>query len=900
MGPSPLTLIPSGNPLDALSGAFKNFDQLVSAFSQSQRHLQVSFAPDAGLPANAMLPHELNGTEGICTPLNYTLRCLSTDTRLPLKTMIGVPVAFSISDFTGSQRTICTIVTGARQLASDGGFVLNEYTCEDGLSILRHRSTWRIFRNASVTDITQTILKGHINGNSVLASAFALETSGLTATYPAREFTMQAGESDTAFLTRLWRREGICWYFSHTLNENTPVHTLRLVDSAHVWQDNPAGTVRYHRADATEKDDTITVWQAHRTLTPGGEIAAAFDYRTGRADEVSETNVQDQGTHGNALSSTLTEYRYDAPHIADDSDHYRQMNLRRQQAREQQAKHFSGESVVCAFSGAAGTVFSLTGQAEIDQHPAEQRRFVLTRVETNARNHLLTASPARSAVTLDQNSPPYLNRFECVRADIPVVPVWDPACVPSVGPMSALVVGAPGLEIDVDKQGRIAIQFLFARVDDHPKSGATGTPRDSARVRLALPWADQGAGTALTPRVGSEVLVTFLQNDPDKPVVIANLHGANRTPTQFSSTGSLPGNAALYGIRSKEVAGTGYGELLFDDTTAQTKTKLSSEHGKTQLNEGWIGHPRDGGRSDKRGEGFELRTDMAGAIRAAQGLLISTDNRAGAKGLVLDRQELVGQLEAALAIAKQLAELSETHEADSTDTSPQEKLVDQLKQWDSDKPGGAAIVAVSAPDGVTLASPRNVVASAGTHVDVTAVQDVNVTTGRKILLRAAQGLSAFAKAGIKLIAGSGDLAIQAQQGKTEIGASDRLHLYSLKEMVIEAPSIVLKANGVTYSLADGKVLASSSGEHKIETSSFSFTGGGGGDPDLQHMPASAMKTNEQFALANRAGNAITKVPHQVTDETGAVRDAGELGADGANQTIVHDTQIRPLTIRPTP
>lgn len=285
MGASPVTLPPSDSPLDALSGAFKNFDQLVSAFSQSQRQLQVSFAPDAGLPTNAMLPHELNGSEGICAPLDYTLSCLSTDTRLPLKTMIGIPIAFNIGDFTGSQRTICTIVTGARQLASDGGFVLNEYTCEDGLSILRHRTTWRIFRNASVIDITQTVLKEHINGNSVLASAFALETGGLTATYPLREFTMQAGESDTAFLTRLWRREGICWYFSHALNDNWPVHTLRLVDSVHAWRDNPAGIVRYNRADATEKDDTINVWQAHRTLTSGGKIAAAFDYRAGRAVE---------------------------------------------------------------------------------------------------------------------------------------------------------------------------------------------------------------------------------------------------------------------------------------------------------------------------------------------------------------------------------------------------------------------------------------------------------------------------------------------------------------------------------------------------------------------------------------------------------------------------------------
>ncbi len=890
------SLTPASNPLAGLSDAFQQFDQLLSKFTQSQRLLKTQFAPDAGLPANALLPYRLTGSEGICEPLHYRLQCLSTDIRLPLKAVTGVPVAFQITDFTGSSRTICAIVTGVDQLASDGGFVLSELTCEDGLSILRERVTWRVFPSKSVVDITNDILTAHIQGNSVLAGAFRLDTGSLQESYPKRAFTMQAGESDAAFLMRLWRQEGISWYFSHSINDGWPVHTLHLVDNPHSWKDNPAGTVRFHRADATEKDDTVTSFRAHRSVTSGGVLGGSSDYRTGRVQQVEESSIQDQGKHGKALSATLTQYHYDSPHVADSGEHYRQINRRRQQAHELRSKYFSGESVVRAFSGAAGTVFSLSGHVEIDQHPAAQRRFVLTSVETEVHNNLLPQSPGDALKGADQNEPGYVNRFRCVRADIPVVPEYDPASAPSVGPMTARVVGAPGLEIDVDEQGRIAVQFPFARQEEHPVAGASGTPRDSARIRFAPPWADQQAGAALWPRVGSEVLILFQHNDPDKPIAIASLHGANHAPTQFSGAGSLPGNAALYGIRSKEVGGVGYGELLFDDTTGQTKTKLSSEYGKTQLNQGWIGHPRAEGKSDKRGEGFELRTDLSGAIRAAQ-LLISTDVRANATGKVLDRQELIGQLEAALAIAKQLASLSETHEADTTDTGPQQKLVDQIKQWDSGQQDGAAI-AMSAPDGIALSSPHNVVASAGTHIDVTAVQDANISAGRRILLRAAQGLSAFAKAGMKLIAGTGDITVQAQQGKAEIGSSERLHLYSLKELLIEAPSVVIKANGVTYSLADGNVLASSSGTHKIESAGFSHTGGGGGSPDLPHMPASTMKTDEKFAVATRNGRAYTSLQHQVEDETSAVRDAGKLATDGANQNIVQDAQIRPLTLIP--
>ena len=254
----------------------------------------------------------------------------------------------------------------------------------------------------------------------------------------------------------------------------------------------------------------------------------------------------------------------------------------------------------------------------------------------------------------------------------------------------------------------------------------------------------------------------------------------------------------LYGIRSKEIGGLGYGELQFDDTTAQTKTKLSSEHGKTQLNQGWIGHPRDKGASEKRGEGFELRTDLSGAIRAARGMLLSTDARNNASGRVLDRAELTGQLELALSIAKRLSELSSTHDAYETDTGLQEKLTKGIREWADD--GGAAAIGVTAPDGIAISSPENVLAVAGGNVESVAAQDVNLSAGRRILMRAAQGLSAFAKAGMRLMVGSGDLTIQAHQGKGEIGTSERLHLYSLEKLILEAPELELRTNGAVIKL----------------------------------------------------------------------------------------------------
>lgn len=883
------------NPTDivrAVASQFPNFSRLLSGFTQSRRLLQVKLASSMGLPGDAILPHQLTASEGICEPLRLTLQALSSDVSTPLKVFIGAPIAFQVGDIAGVERTICAIVSEARQLASDGGFVLYEFVCTDALSLLDRRVTWRVFRDMSIVDVTHTIIQDHTSRNQVIGAAFRLDASAL-GTYPRREFMMQAQESDLAFVTRLWRREGISWYFTHAIENGAPIHTLHLVDSAGVWKTNPAGLVRFHRPDATEPDDTIFEWEAYREIAPGAVMAASHDYQIAGVQQVDAATAQDQGEHGKALAATLTEYSYDSPHIADTREHYEQVLERRQLALAQSAKHFAGRSVVRAFVGGAGTVFSLSGHPEIDGHAAEERRFVLTRIETRVRNTLLPNSPGKGRFAIEEDSP-ILNRFECVRASTRIVPTWDASSVPSVGPISARVVGNG--EVDVDQYGRIGVQFLFARTDDHPSNGASGTLRDSARVRVAQPWADAQSGTAFWPRVGSEVLVLFMQNDPDKPIVVANLFDARHAPVQFSSAGNLPDNSPLYGIRSKEIGGLGYGELQFDDTTAQTKTKLSSEHGKTQLNQGWIGHPRDKGVSEKRGEGFELRTDLAGAIRAARGMLLSTDARNGAKGQVLDRAELVGQLELALSIAKNLSELSSTHEAYETDTGPQDKLTKGIREWTGD--GGAAAIGVTAPDGVAVSSPANVLTVAGGHVESVAAQDANISAGRRILMRAAQGLSAFARAGMKLIVGSGDLTIQAHQGKGEIGTSESLHIYSLQKLILEAPELELRTNGAVIKLANGKIVESSTGEHRIESSGFEAVTGGGGAVELPPMPASSTKTDEQFAAVGRGGRPRVGIDHKVLDDAGGVLDQGKTAANGTNTQTVRDAEIRPVTFRP--
>jgi len=914
-----------------------HFDLLREFSSTLQMQTRRAFRLDWGQShrdlENSLILQRIDVTEALCSGIEGHLTCLSMDADLPLKSLIGLPLTLKIVTDRGGLHAISGIITGARAGKSDGSLTCYQLTLRDALSVLEGRINRRVFRQKSILDVIGVLLNEWRKKSTTFASTFDIDFSALTySKYPVREMIRQHDESDAAFIQRLLRREGVSWFIaagklgSAPSDQNTdpmPIHTLVLFDDPMKLPQSAAGTVRYHRDAATETRDSITHWSAWQQIVAGGVERSSWDYKTGRVDRKVVSGNIDQGDGGNDLGRLLVDGAIDTPHAANSLADYDRISMARMLAHEARAHKIDGVSGVRDL--AVGRWFALTEHPQVDKLPAEQRQFIVTNLHHRGENNLpkelderaqalfaanrwqfddvVARTRTSTSATNSESETRYENTFGCVTRGIPLTPVYDPRVdLPRVFTLTGIVVGPPGEPVYCDQMGRVRVQIQGLNPNDHAHAngaGTSGAHLDSAWVRVSGNWAGPNYGVNLPLRAGMEVNLDCMDGDPDKLFISGVMQGARNMPATFSNAGGLPGNRYVVGIKTDEARGSGFNQLRLDDTSGQISAQLASTHAASELNLGYLTHPRTDGHGEARGEGFELRTDMAGAIRAAQGLLISSDSQPGAKGRVLDHQILVAQLEAALATAKQLAALSEAHQADGTDTAPQENLISQMKHWDSDQPGGAAIVGMSAPEGIALASPRNIMASAGTHVDVTAMQDVNVSTGRKILLRAAQGLSAFAKAGMKLIVGSGDLVLQSQQGRAEIGACGRLHLYSLKAILMEAPDILFKANGVTYSLANGMIVASSSGEHRIEASNFSLTAGGGGNPDLPGMPMSSMKTDEQFALANRAGQALEEVPHEVTDETGTLRDAGHLGPDGANPSIVQDTQIRPLTLRPT-
>lgn len=846
----------------------------LAAGMQNKRLLTLSF-PQGDAPYDILLANRLEGEEYLSRDFRFAVEILSYNAKLDPKDFVDKQMSVQLLRNDGSFRHFNGYIFSFRLVKSDGGIAFYEAEMGPWLRYLTLRKNNRLFLDEPIRSQTATILQDY----GVLPEwDWKVREKD-----PVIPMACQFDEHDHNYLHRRWEHRGWCYWYEHTAKE----HKLIVSDPRRNEPviDGPSPKIPYQNEAGSQEADGIRSWSLiqQSTSTHIGESRTDFKHFTLNARSGGFVDSRTDAWKDSGKQK-LELYRYAGSFGHQNTEDGQKLTDVQVEAIEAIARQW--EATGNNRFVMPGRWFQLTDHfgysISNDKYDDE---YLITFAHHVATNNYLqgVGTPAT-----------YSNRFTCVKKTTPWRPArgYNSVDTRILAPQTAMVVGPEGESLYTDEYGRVLVQFHWDREGKY-----------TTWIRASSGWAGGHQGMTALPRIGSEVIVMWLDGNPDHPIITGRLHGRDNMPPW-----QLPEQRALAGIRSRELvggagnqAGGNSNHLIFDDTAGAIQTQLRSDHGGSQLSLGSITRIEDWrGRQDARGDGFELRTDMVGAIRAAQGLLISTDSRAGAKGKVLDRQELVGQLEAALAIAKQLADLSSSHEADSTDTAPQEKLLDKLKQWDTEKPSGAALIGVSAPDGVALASPLNVVASAGRHVDVIAVQDVNVSTGRKILMRAAQGLSAFAKAGMKLIAGTGDIAVQAQQGKTEVGASERLHLYSLKDVLIEAPNIVLKANGVTYSLGDGKVLASSSGEHKIETSRFSFTGGGGGNPELPQMPSSTMKTNEQFALANRAGQALKNVEHKVFDETGVVRDAGRLGADGANQTIVQDTQIRPLTIRPTP
>jgi len=181
-------------------------------------------------------------------------------------------------------------------------------------------------------------------------------------------------------------------------------------------------------------------------------------------------------------------------------------------------------------------------------------------------------------------------------------------------------------------------------------------------------------------------------------------------------------------------------------------------------------------------------------------------------------------------------------------------------------------------------------------VDLVAVKDANLSLGQKFRLRVTESISLFAhQLGMKFIAASGKIQIQAQNGEFDIGAAKLGHVYSLEQLLLEAPSITLRASGAEITLGNGTITSQCQGTHTYKAATHNMTGPDCASPNLPKMPQSALKTNEKFVLASRSGAAVEQFHYEIRDEKGALKGKGQTQGNGGTD-MVTDKLIRPLTM----
>ncbi len=781
------------------------------AFSTTNRQIRLRQA-DSRLD-DVLLPQSVTGTESICGGIDYRIACLASTPRLPLKELIAQPMELQFVTDRGQRRSVCGIVTEARAGDSDGGLAVYHLVLRDALAVMEKRTGSRIFRFRNELEIVQVLFDEWRRSNGVMAGAFDYEIDALLDMrhFPPREQTMQYNETDAQFVRRLLKRRGISWYIrpgrsrqraAAPLQDDPPAHTLVLfTDAANSLRPNAAGTVRYHREDATDRRDVVTAWAGVRRLQPSRSARHSWDYKNPLGAAFMSTDSHgnaDQGPYGNELAASLDDYLIEIPHAGNDSEDHWRLGRLRMDRHVLETKCFHGEGCVRDFC--SGVYFTDTAHPEIYTHPQSEREFIITELALTARNNLprdlaeraqrLFAGGGRHAGDppapqrdggADEQAGLVQVRFTAVRRGVPLVPAFDPRVdLPHPQLQSAVVVGPRDEEVHCDGLGRVKIRFPGMRGRDHAHAhgaGASDTPADSAWVRVAANWAGNGpgsrqqCGTVSLPRVGTEVLVAFLGGDPDRPVILCQVYNQRGEPPALSANGGLPGNRYLSGMRSREVGGVRGNQLCLDDTGGQISAQLASDHGTSQLNLGWLTHPRQNGRGEPRGEGAELRSDRQVAVRGKRGVLVTAEASDKAEGAQMARAGLVGLTELMQSVVDEMARLAERHARDEKSTGDLAGLVAKLKQWDGGSnvapqaAGGAPMVAVAAPAGIVVASQQDLALASEKQVAMASGGDVAVSAGHNIFVRAARGLSAFAQAlGIKLVAGRGDVSVEAQHG----------------------------------------------------------------------------------------------------------------------------------------
>jgi len=767
-----------------------------------------------GIPT--LEPVRLSGHEGVNSLFHYELILKTPDTLnlgasqaadFNLDDFIGREISCSIqldgkgeyilgavgenSDHIGAgERQINALITDAAFLGEEGRHLRYRLTLRPWLHLATLTTDCKIFQNQTVVSILDELLSDY---------PFPVDKR-LGESYPVRDYQTQYNESDFQFFERLCQEWGINYHFEHSDGK----HRLILSDHPGAYQENPSEAYReidYHppgwKADAEYLHHLIPQHQ----ITSGKYTTRDTDYTRPKADlSQSQNDPRPTGQADGEIYQWHADSHYAQPRAGsaeanDPQGEGRQLALLRLQAlRTHGARAQAGGNLR---GMAPGHTFHLKN------HPRQSANARYLILDT----HFLIEDVAQDSQR--QDAPLDLMQTWRVQVELTLHPIEEPlrpqltqAKPHTRGPQTALVVGPEGQNLWTDELGRIKVQFPWDRIGQNNQ-------HSTCWLRVGSPWAGNQLGGIHLPRIGQEVIVDFIGGDPDLPICTGRVHNQINLPPW-----SLPSQSALSGFRSRELTENGgngaagrSNHLILDDTEQKIQVQLKSDHQHSQLSLGHIARIEDNqGRKDERGEGFELRTDGHGAIRAKDGLLISTEARDNAQAHVKDMGETIQRLSASHEQHQNLSDSAQQAEAHSQ--GDQDEVTQALKAQNEAIQGGneGQFPELGEPH-LVLASPAGIESSTSSSTHIASDQHTAITTGghtsisanKSLLVSVKNAIRMFAeKAGARLVAYGGDIDIKALKKSIDIAAKMDITM-NAERIVIGGKEEVVINGGGSYS-----------------------------------------------------------------------------------------------------
>jgi type VI secretion system secreted protein VgrG len=718
------------------------------------------------------------------------------------RSLLGQAVTLWIGQTDHSYIPIHGYVHHFAELGADGSCIYYQFRFSSWLYFLRLRRDQRDWQEKSGEQIMADVFGAHRQASAQTSYRFDLREP-----MPSYSYRMQ-WESDLNFVYRSMEEAGVFGRFEFA--DDGSSHTLVIMDDAFRLPPLKKEVVRMSRAGEGEEFDGFVSLRERVQLQSARLTANTFDYKQPSLDKsvVGATAAPD------GLPADGEVYDYTGAYTwATRQDGERHVRAR-VEAWESQIQRFDAVGALrCAMPG---HWFKLARGALHDSSSSDDEYLMLgvdwsignnvpgldgyPALEGSLRDELATRGATRGGSVvkhMDGAEGFFQVKVELQRRHTPFRLPREHA-KPPMSLMNATVVAIPGEEVFTDQLNRARVHFPWYR-----------DTQASCWVRAA--FADAGAqrGAVHPLRDGDAVLVDFVGGDCDRPVIVSRVAGGETEPVWHTY-------GLLSGYRSKEYGGSGYNQLVLDDSTRQNRVHLYSSSYRTHLHLGYLIEHENNTRGGYLGSGFDLKSDAYGALRAARGLVVSTHPTSAAQPL--DVTAAGEQLASARQVADLASQASETNHAESLEEGLH--ALDRFAQATRySSAGGSAggrtagggtgtansfatpVMLLASPAGMGLSTQDSLQATANQQVNVVSGQSTHVAAGKSFLVSAMEKLSLFVQnAGMKLFAAKGKVEIQAQ--------SDAMALSALKDVTITSTDgrLVLSAEKEIWIGAGGSYI----------------------------------------------------------------------------------------------